>query len=824
MEHDPAVLEYYDQPPAIKLRYESATGRSLGVVHTPDFFVLRTDGARWEEWKPEETLLRLSTSSPNRYVRDGTGTWRCPPGEAYARDYNLGYALCSSSSIDWVLQRNLRFLEDYLRAEIAPRAEALEEIAAALGESPELPLADLLARLRIASADDVFAAIAREMLAVDLSAAALAEPSRVRVYRDRELAVATTHARAAGVTAGLDHRLGVRCAAGERIGWDGRVWIVANAGDSAVSLLGENGALVTLSREAFGRLAYDGFVVAAEAFVTMSADEVDRALRTASPEELRDANRRHEIMRAYMDTGTVPPGVGVTRRAVQHWLRRYREAEERTGVGFIGLLPATHLRGNRTRKLPELTLRLTREAIDTLYSTAEGRGVETTHRLLQARCAERGVVAPSLKTFRREVKRARGPEQTRSRKGRRAAYQEETFHWELELTTPRHGDRPFEIVHFDHTELDLELVCSETARPLGRPWMTLVVDAFARRILVALCLFDPPSYRTLMLAVRELVRRYGRVPQSAVVDNGKEFRSVYFDALLARFECVKKLRPPAEPRAGSLCERLFGTANTEFVHNLAGNTKLTRNVREVTASVEPRGLALWTLPGFAERLGRWAYEVYDAAEHPALGCSPREAFEVGIQRSGARAHRLVPYDETFRMATLPAAPRGAAKVDPQRGVKAHYLWYWAEAMRHPEVAGSRVPVRYDPFDVGIGYAYLRGRWEQCVSEHYAVFRGRTERELRLASLELRRRRQLHGERAAVSGRALAELLAESGRYEALERQRRRDADARRVLLTLATPPDLTEPPPPVSPAPQESSREQRAAAPDPARRIAYEEY
>src|SRR5213594_3410654 len=41
MEHDAGVLEYFDQPPPIKLDYESAGGKRIGVFHTPDFFVIR---------------------------------------------------------------------------------------------------------------------------------------------------------------------------------------------------------------------------------------------------------------------------------------------------------------------------------------------------------------------------------------------------------------------------------------------------------------------------------------------------------------------------------------------------------------------------------------------------------------------------------------------------------------------------------------------------------------------------------------------------------------------------------------------------------------
>jgi len=116
-EHDPQTLEFYDQPPAIKLGYEAKSGRQLGVWHTPDYFVLRTDGVGWEEWKTEAGLERLSETMPHRYIRDADGRWRCPPGEYFAEAFGLFYRLRSDAEIDWVLQRNLRFLADYLAVE-----------------------------------------------------------------------------------------------------------------------------------------------------------------------------------------------------------------------------------------------------------------------------------------------------------------------------------------------------------------------------------------------------------------------------------------------------------------------------------------------------------------------------------------------------------------------------------------------------------------------------------------------------------------------------------------------------------------------------------
>lgn len=68
MEFDDNVLEYYDQPPAIKLKYANINGRNIGVMSTADFFVIRKDSITWEEWKTEEELIKLSEHSPNRYI------------------------------------------------------------------------------------------------------------------------------------------------------------------------------------------------------------------------------------------------------------------------------------------------------------------------------------------------------------------------------------------------------------------------------------------------------------------------------------------------------------------------------------------------------------------------------------------------------------------------------------------------------------------------------------------------------------------------------------------------------------------------------------
>ena len=77
-EHDAGVLESYDQPCRLPLQYVGRSGRRVTARHTPDYFVLRTDTAGWEECKTDQELFKLAEKSPHRYKREGDGTWHCP--------------------------------------------------------------------------------------------------------------------------------------------------------------------------------------------------------------------------------------------------------------------------------------------------------------------------------------------------------------------------------------------------------------------------------------------------------------------------------------------------------------------------------------------------------------------------------------------------------------------------------------------------------------------------------------------------------------------------------------------------------------------------
>ena len=770
LEYDDSVLEYYDQAPSIKLDYRSVDGKRLGVLHTPDFFVIRTHSAGWEECKTEEELIRLSERNPNRYRRD-VQEWICPPGRQYAERFGLYYGVRSSAGINWLFQRNIQFLEDYLRT--APKVSSVhrQRIFANIAARPACLLEDLFeATDGEVTRDEIYSLIATGDIFVDLFAALLPEPEKVTVWLERP-------SQASSINARLPRSPKPVLRAGDALDWDGRAWTVLNAGLNAITLLAEDRSIAEIPSEKFDESVRNKSIrVLSGSAKEDEAPHIYQRLRHASETDLADATRRFQIVSRALrgePHDDTPP------RTLRRWVAAYRTAQHKDGSGYLGLVPRPNP-GNPSNKLPDQATAMMIEFIANDYETLKQKTMFAAWSALKLTCDRQQIPVPSYKTFTIAVHRRAGPEQTLKRQGSRAAYQLQPFYWELQQRTPRHGDRPFEIGHIDHTQADVWAVCSQTGRLLGRPWISFLTDAFSRRILALHLTFDPPSYRSCMMIVRECVRRYSRLPQMLVMDGGSEFDSIYFETLLARCEVTKKSRPPAKARFGSTCERIFGTANDQFLHNLQGNTQVARSTRQITSSVDPRNHAAWPLKELHRRLSEYTYEIYDTLDHPALGQSPREAFDAAIAQTGCRSHRNICYDRDFLILTLPSTRKGTAMITPGRGMKINHVHYWSEHFRNPTWETKQVPVRYDPFDVGTAYGFVDRQWVECHSEYYAVLHGHSEREIHLASEELRKRRQNHSGQFAITAKKLAEFLESVELEEEILIQRLSDLEARAI--------------------------------------------
>jgi putative transposase len=674
MEHDPDVIEYWDQPPSFTLRYTSINGRQLGVVHTPDFFLIRSSSAGWVECKVEQDLIKLEDKQPNRFKKTADGRWCCLPGEDYAGGYGLSYTVHTNIQIDWTFQRNILFLEDFLLEEtIDIPDEVVTYIHSLVAAKPGITLSELLLVMgkRELRADSVYQMIVTDRLYTDLSECVLAKPDKVQLYFNQE--VAAMYGSSTNNPFKGKHQV-PSLLPGCQLLWDEKVWEVVNRGDKQTWLRDSESRLIKLDNPSIDRLVDQGCITCpATAPGSSTGDkEIFSKLDEATPKEIAEANRRYKQLIAFQ-SGELAEEGQVSTRTLYYWQAKFRAAEEQSGAGYIGLLPDIHSRGNSQPKLPEKTISLMKEHISIKYEDPKQPTSYSVWTQLIKDCRERGIIWPSYQTFCQAVRNRPIHQQQSKRRGSKGAYASEPFYYELEVTTPRHGDRPFEICHIDHTELDLELSCSQTQGGLGRPWLTLLIDAYTRLILAFCLLFARPSYRSCMLVLRECVRRHNRLPQTLVMDGGSEFNSTYFEALIAFYKITKKTRPLSKPRFGAVCERLFGTTNTRFVYNLAGNTQLTKyDARVVTPEVNPKNLATWTLPDLNDSAAEFFFDVYPDLDHPALYQTPRAAFLTAQQRSGERDSRYIAYNEEFLMQTLPTTTKGTAKIIPGRGVKLNH--------------------------------------------------------------------------------------------------------------------------------------------------------
>lgn len=792
-EHDPNALEFFDQPSRVKLAYKSASGRLARHLSTPDYFLIRRDWMGWIECKPEEKLLKQQAVGSERFVPDGQGGWRCPSGEEFAAQFGLGFRVCSTKSVNWILVRNLEFLGDYLQTELPDISKDMRAaVAHCFGDKRWLRLGDLLTQTGV-SADAVYSMVASRDLHVDIERELLSEPAYTTVCRDELSLQAYGHHRRLESDHAVISLHSLLLLPGIRLLWDGNPWTILNFGKSDVTLEDERHAISCLELDVFQKLVGAGAITGLASQRDDRRELTSTILKNASPVDLQRAVERVALLEAAeTDAGNV------SERTLRYLRKRAREGDLVYGNVFTALIPRISARGNRQRKIDDGVISVMHEVIQEEVLNKGETAVSICYGMVRNRCDAEGLIAPSEKTFRAEIKRYREYELTEKREGRRAAYADSDFQWHIDQSTRRHGERPFEIGHIDHTELDIELVDSRTGASLGRPWLTLLIDAFTRLILAFFLSFDPPSYRSCMGVIRSAIQRHGRIPKTIVVDKGSDFEGLYFEALVARLGSHKKSRPTAKGRFGSVVERYFGVNNQMLIHNLAGNNQALQRPRSMSPSHDPRKLAVWTLPSLNDSFEDFVDNTYANLRHPALGMPPKEAMTRGLLMSGRREHVLVSYDENFVLLCMPTTPAGKAVVRPGRGIKIRGIQYWNPAFRDPRVERTKVHLKYDPFDVSRAYALVNGEWLLCRSDYQSVLERRTEREIAAITQEIRRLHQLAEINRSVNAGDVAAYISRTRATEAVLRQQRHDAERR------------AQEPGPINPAPPAVNGDQLA--------------
>src|SRR5258708_29576605 len=372
-EHDDDVLEVWDQPLSIPLEYLDKHGHLQRPMHTADYFVFRYRECGWVECKPGQELLKQAEKRPNRYKLDEHGVWRCPPGEAFAARYGLTYQVWSSDQINWAVQENSLFLEDYYQdlERLTVPETTLETLHQIVEDHPGITLADLHKASPDVPADLINVAIAKQAFYVDFARYRLSEPWQSPVFRTRALARASTQ----------------------------------------VGIQATDASPVLLPAEAASRITPEG----------------RELLERASDVDLATALFRNRVIHPefYDDdeqTQTMNARAAVPARTRQRWQERYRDAETQYGSGFLGLLPRYHNCGGQ-RKISSEVIALIHRVLEAHYDTVTRKPKRGAYGEY-LKCSEaQHLKTVDQKTFYLEARRPKAAyDQTVVREGTRAAY------------------------------------------------------------------------------------------------------------------------------------------------------------------------------------------------------------------------------------------------------------------------------------------------------------------------------------------------------------------------------------------------------------------
>ncbi|PWC54827.1 Mu transposase C-terminal domain-containing protein [Azospirillum sp. TSO22-1] len=425
----------------------------------------------------------------------------------------------------------------------------------------------------------------------------------------------------------------------------------------------------------------------------------------AAAERMPEAKRRSDMAAVITEVAAelgdqAPPGVST----VYRWLKDYRTA----GGNPRSLVPATERRGNRSRRFPPVVLDIMTAVINERYLKLEQPSARETYFAVINRVtrhnaqlpAAEHVTVPKLKAFYRELNNMDPYDRAVGRKGQRAA----DLEFKIVGPGPR-TSRPLERVECDHTKLDLFVIDERTEAPIGRPWLTILIDHYSRMPVGYYLGFIVPSFASVLLALRNAVLPktwlkerfpdiegnwpcYG-VPDMIVVDNGREFHSRHFETACLALGIEIQHAVVRCPWYKGAVERFFGNVNRTLLGGQPGRT-FPPYIRP--EDYDPRKNAVITLAELDRLLCQWIVEDYGMKLHTGTGIQPRHRWDEGFKRWTPRL--IGDRDDLDVM--LACSER---RIIGNRGIEMARLHYRSEPLqnlRRRLPKGQAVEFRYNP--------------------------------------------------------------------------------------------------------------------------------
>ncbi|MGB1973045.1 MAG: Mu transposase C-terminal domain-containing protein [Vibrio toranzoniae] len=343
----------------------------------------------------------------------------------------------------------------------------------------------------------------------------------------------------------------------------------------------------------------------------------------------------HRVALQRLHDRNIPSAISIYR-----WWLGFRVS----GYNPVSLAPRYKDKGNSKAKVPTFVDALMDQAVERVIS---GRKVcirsayKRVRRKLRQHNLNNGTKYkyPTYESLRKRVKKKTPFELLAAKKGERVAKREFRRMGKRILTS-----YVLERVEIDHTVVDIFTVHERHRVPLGRPWLTQLVDCYSKAVIGFYLGFEPPSYVSVSLALKNAIQRkddllssfesvenewlcYG-IPDLLVTDNGKEFLSKAFDSacetLLITVHQNKVETPDNKPHV----ERSYGTINTSLLDDLPGKAFSQYLKREGYDSVREATL---TLDEIKEIYLIWLVDIYHKGSNQRGTNCPNIAWRNGCQ-------------------------------------------------------------------------------------------------------------------------------------------------------------------------------------------------
>lgn len=274
-----------------------------------------------------------------------------------------------------------------------------------------------------------------------------------------------------------------------------------------------------------------------------------------------------------------------------HSIERWVAAFEKSGGSIMALVSNYQRCGNKhvSKLTPEMKSivetiienQLEAEHIPTLFGIQTVVAAEIEEQNKSRQESEK-LSVPAISTIQRRLNSMDIRERYQKQFGKEKT--DKLFRQSNQATLP---DYPLEIVEFDHTKTDLIVVDDSDFLPLGRLTLSYAMDKLTKMPYGYYLGFEPPSYYTVMETLYHGICRkpnvrniYGTehdwisygVPNTLVVDNGKELTSSHMENACLSLGIAINIAPVKTPEFKGSVERFFRTIDTSLLHHLPGTT------------------------------------------------------------------------------------------------------------------------------------------------------------------------------------------------------------------------------------------------------------